>query len=317
MLGSHWNRDTRPPHAVEVFELPDACLVADGLIFDRDRQLIENVSEPRGDAAVAAALETVRRTERSGAPRHAAPGIVARRRGGGHILLEILPMALIGMMQADGRDAWFATAQAPPLTTDAMLRAFRLLGIPLARVMISPLQAPLRFDTLIVTRGLIAPDGALSPLALRGADWLMKAATTQGMRPDGRFERLFVARAADTGAALRNQSEVAQRLARRGFAVIEPNRLSLEEQMRVFASARHVVGVEGEAMTSIAFCQPGARITVLRPALSPDLVPWFIANHRKLDYEEVRGEQVCRDGPNSWTHGFALDAADIAYLETM
>jgi hypothetical protein len=70
-------------------------------------------------------------------------------------------------------------------------------------------------------------------------------------------------------------------------------------------------------MANIAFCKPGATVTLLFPAMFPDVFFWFIATHKRLNYTEIRGRQISYDSPNSWERGFCLDEKDIQFLETL
>jgi capsular polysaccharide biosynthesis protein len=91
--------------------------------------------------------------------------------------------------------------------------------------------------------------------------------------------------------------------------------MSLDQQILLFSNARQVIGVAGAAMTNIAFCKPGTRVTLLYPATFPDAFFWFIAQHKQLDYLEIRGDQTTYEPPESWTAGFTIREKDIAYLE--
>lgn len=57
-----------------------------------------------------------------------------------------------------------------------------------------------------------------------------------------------------------NEDKLVERLAALNFEVIEPERLSVEEQIATFASADMVVGPSGSAMFNTIFCRPGTKI---------------------------------------------------------
>lgn len=75
-------------------------------------------------------------------------------------------------------------------------------------------------------------------------------------------ERIFVSRG-HTDRGCRNQPEVEAWFAGRGFAVIYPERLSLEAQATVFASARVVAGFAGSALFNLLFSEGLERLIVL------------------------------------------------------
>ena len=72
--------------------------------------------------------------------------------------------------------------------------------------------------------------------------------------------RLGWSRAGRSVRVLMNEAELAARLAAAGFDVIEPERMSLSEQIEAFSSARVIVGPAGSALYNAVFCQPGTRI---------------------------------------------------------
>jgi hypothetical protein len=63
---------------------------------------------------------------------------------------------------------------------------------------------------------------------------------------------------------LSNDAAVERRLARRGFAVVHPQHMSLVEQINAAAGADIVAGVDGSALHLSAFMRPGARMLVLQ-----------------------------------------------------
>lgn len=318
-----WARGTFPERAIEVFDIPGAYLVDECLVMDRHLQVIENASDVYTDEEIARAVDAIRMREAAHKlPHHDRPGIVAKRRAVsnyGHFLMEMLPMAVLGQAVAGTTDVWYVSHHTLSATMDAVFRAFRLLGVPPVRVLTPTWSDPIWFDRLIIVRGLTEHGRFMSPLALWGAERLAQAVAAKGGIPDSRYERLFVRRVPGWGRGrdMHNEAEVARRLEAQGFLLIEPGVMPLEEQIAAFASARHVVGVCGAAMTNIAFCQPGTKVTMLWPASFPDVFFWFICTHRQLDYLEVRGDQTRTEGADPWQDGFTLREADIQYLETV
>ena len=78
-------------------------------------------------------------------------------------------------------------------------------------------------------------------------------------------ERIFVSRGhCDRGC--RNQPELETWFAAHGFAVVYPERLTLEEQATLFANARVVAGFAGSALFNLLFSQGLERLIVLTHA---------------------------------------------------
>ena len=62
---------------------------------------------------------------------------------------------------------------------------------------------------------------------------------------------------------VRNETELLPELRHLGFTVVDPGRLSVQEQIDTFASAEVVVAPHGAALTNLCFAQPGVRVLEL------------------------------------------------------
>ena len=69
-----------------------------------------------------------------------------------------------------------------------------------------------------------------------------------------------------------NEHEVTALLRERGFACIDPDAMSVVDQIRAFAATPLVVGPHGAALANLVFASPGAAVVELFPAgcLLPD-----------------------------------------------
>jgi len=105
--------------------------------------------------------------------------------------------------------------------------------------------------------------GLFGAQALRGAVAQVRAAIP-GADAAGSRPKLLVRR----NAALRrvlNEPAVEAALVARGFQVIEPERLSFEQQVAAFSGAGMIVGATGAAMANLVFCRPDCPIVVMVP----------------------------------------------------
>ena len=100
--------------------------------------------------------------------------------------------------------------------------------------------------------------------------------------------KIFISR---RGAATRrvvNEPELFELCAARGFEMVEPEKFSLLDQVRLFAEAAMIVGPKGAALTNCMFCAPGTKTMVLSPADFPDPFFWDVCGQRG-DYAEIFG----------------------------
>lgn len=91
----------------------------------------------------------------------------------------------------------------------------------------------------------------LDKLAARGVD----------LRTTGR--RIILSRKGFTQRQLVNEAEIINALARHGFEVVYPEKLSFIEQIALYHSADVIVGSASSAMTNTIFCNDKARVVAL------------------------------------------------------
>ena len=113
------------------------------------------------------------------------------------------------------------------------------------------------------------------------------------------FDKIFVSRRRvtqrDGYRALVNEAELVLALEAHGFLTVEPELLAFEDQIRLFAGARLVVGLGGAGLFNSVFCQPGTRIVTIEGSTA------FVENHAclfaalGLQYGVVFGEQNVND----------------------
>lgn len=85
--------------------------------------------------------------------------------------------------------------------------------------------------------------------------------------------RVFIRRRS-TGRHIPNEAEIEEMLEARGFITVQPESLSLPEQVSLYSRARMVVGATGAAFANLIFCQPDCPIVVFMPRFR-HLAYWY------------------------------------------
>jgi hypothetical protein len=85
------------------------------------------------------------------------------------------------------------------------------------------------------------------------------------IEPAGGSRRLYISRLGHvkSGGSTRimvNEEQLIAALAAKGFEIIEPQYLPIEDQIRLFASAGLIVGPAGSALFNAVFCRPGTKL---------------------------------------------------------
>jgi capsular polysaccharide biosynthesis protein len=94
-------------------------------------------------------------------------------------------------------------------------------------------------------------------------------------------ERVFLARLSISQKhphyrVLQNEAELAEGLAARGYAVVEPEQLSVPDKIRLLAGARSIVATGGAGLFSAVFCRPGATVVTLESS------GHFVIDHTRM-----------------------------------
>lgn len=101
--------------------------------------------------------------------------------------------------------------------------------------------------------------------------------------------RIYVSRRDAQARRVSNEDAVMERLARHGFELVVPGKLSPADQIRVFAGAEIVIAPHGAGNTNVAFCPPGAIFLELLPDRDPSALYWMVGNVAGLRY----GRMIC------------------------
>jgi capsular polysaccharide biosynthesis protein len=301
-----------PGRTVTLRMIEDAFVVNEGIVFDRDLNLVAGTDRLFSAAEIAEHRAAAEAGRERGLRRIAGISVLCKSKAPqnfGHFLVEMFPKAWVGSQLLSQRNPSFIVAESDvlPVVRDA------LAGIGINPFAVSATDnAPVRCDTLAVIDGLTHHGVYQSPLCARALAALAAPVAPAGQR------KLFITRHAAT-RPLHHQETLAAALEAKGFTIADPARLSLREQIALFKGANVIVGPLGAALTNIAFCRPGSRVVALTAQSFPDTFFWFLAQHAGLYYEEIRGQDVSGtpDAPQSWNAGFTLDDADIAYLASL
>ncbi|MEE3501379.1 glycosyltransferase 61 family protein [Acidiphilium acidophilum] len=82
----------------------------------------------------------------------------------------------------------------------------------------------------------------------------------------GGARRVMISRDEATNRRIMDHRDVIEAIAvAQGFEIVRPAELSVAAQVRMFASARWVIGESGAGLANIGFCPPGASVLELQP----------------------------------------------------
>jgi capsular polysaccharide biosynthesis protein len=179
----------------------------------------------------------------------------------GHFLVDVMSMTWAfdkaRQLGIEGLQV-LTTAKPAPF----MFELLRAMGI--SREAVVPLRRPMQCARLLVADKCFLTQGYTSPAAL--ATWRrIRDALDRGAGP----ERIYVSRSRQAIRRLGNETTVEAIFAARGFAIVHPEDLPIEQQVTLWANARLVAGSAGSNMFGLAFQRRLERVLQIT---SPNMV---------------------------------------------
>ena len=170
----------------------------------------------------------------------------------GHWLVDVLPR--IKMVRELLPDVVIAISEGPAWALDLLRHA----GIDLGRVVrYEPRRTVLTADRIFMPSFVRFANG-FSPLAAN-------VFRSRARAEENRNRKLYVTRSVTRfGSTVLNNCEIESLFVRRGFEVVSPERLTVAQQVALFAQARQLVGEYGSGMHNSIFSGPGTRVLSLQ-----------------------------------------------------
>ncbi len=293
----------------KVRQIDNAIVAGEGLVFDRSSRLVPGTNLLMADDIVEKFSLQAREVHEGGVRRIAGLSLLCKTRAAenfGHFLVDMFPKAWLARQLFPTKQITYIIQNTPivQVAVDA------LVGVGINPFSISVTDSrPVLCEALLVIDGLTSHGVYQSPISIRALTDLAEAV------PAGPHDKIYVRRDAQSRALL-NQDVVENVLRERGFAVVDPGKMRLAEQIAIFKGATTIVGPLGAALTNIAFCPMGSRVIAITSQSFPDTFFWFISQHRKHEFREVRGVDVSGtpEEAGSWISGFTISEEDLDFL---
>lgn len=87
-----------------------------------------------------------------------------------------------------------------------------------------------------------------------------------------------------------NEKDIISLLKKKGFEIIDNDKLTFEEQIKTYSEADYVIGPHGANLSNLVFCKKGTKILEMFNPSFFGLVYWFISDINKLDYYVLLGK---------------------------
>ena len=106
-------------------------------------------------------------------------------------------------------------------------------------------------------------------------------------------KKIFLERSKSISAYrdLQNKDEVYNILKKNNYTFIQPEKLNFKDQIKLFSSAKKIVGLHGAAFANICFCNPKTQIVEFKTKTT-GMNSGNIALKRNLEYKGIVCEAI-------------------------
>ncbi len=308
-----WDANHWPETRIGLHQVEHAFVFHNGLVLDHALEPLPFMRDLFSTAQIDRARDFFQTHPEACQPKQGAYTLCARPGGTcyGHILVEIFTSGWLIDSVLSPRSPWIISTSKQAV---AIYRQLADLLLAPGTELINIGGQGRCFERVHVVDGFARTNHYISPLIRDYA-----TACLQRLRPvDDQDRRIAILRDEQLGRSFHNRTELAGLLQDHGFELVAPETLSLAEQIRLFRSARVILGAQGSALANIIFCRPGTSVLSIAPDLMLDSFFWRLANVFDLDYVEIRARSVA--SAKSLVTGRPLDGnmvADLGLLDDL
>ncbi len=245
-------------------------------------------------------------------PRRRVPGSVACVTSPGykiygHWLAEILPR--LAVLEAAGARLEKLVFPVPADTPKYGLELLHLCGVPKDRLLIYGEDEVLQPDELLVPT-LMHNGVRYAPLLAEAAAFFKRGVEKAGfsLASSSAPSRIYLVRAGGN-RRLVNREAMREMAEGAGFTCVQPEKLSLPDQMAMFAKAREIAGEYGSAFHTALFSPAGTIVCGLRGSL---LHPGFLQSAMGEALGQPTGYVFGQSGTGQQPSDYTVDPKDFA-----
>ena len=226
----------------------------------------------------------------------------------GHWLIDFIPR-LFNLVRVS-LDPTICRYLVPSNLPAFALEWLNILGIPDYNIRhYDPSAHAIQLERAFLPMGLRGAS-RVNPMMSQVAKWVLSRVLSGEADTDVRGRRIFVSRSSWSNATrvLTNEEELSAIAQGLGFEIVYPERLSILEQVRLFASADIIVGDYGSALHNAIFSRSGTMVIAFRGTEGhPGFLQSGLCEVLGQDLAYIFGETVITGNG----HAYCVDPVDF------
>ncbi len=163
---------------------------------------------------------------------------------------------------------------------------------PKVKYMVMPKNETWRFKHIFVPSMSNHKDGIITPAM---PNWLQRMADKSTLRTQEPTKKIIISRK-QGNRTITNQAQLVMAL--KGWETVTLEDMSIEDQVKCFSSATHILSPHGAGLINLLWCHPGTKvIEIQHEAFLEKKVYPILSHHLKLDHHVYVADTENIDGP--------------------
>jgi hypothetical protein len=197
-----------------------------------------------------------------------------------HWMFEVLPR--LHLIQASGINVNRYIANYEPEKYPYQNETLLRIGINPNQIIITDHHFHLKASNLIV------PSQPYFFPTLWAYNYLRTMFLQDHALKDEEKKRIYISR--KKNRRILNEEEIMKILIKYNFIKVELEKMSVEEQVKLFSSSEVIVGPHGAGLANLAFCSPGTKVFEIFPPTYITCLYWLVSSLGRLDYHYLIGD---------------------------
>jgi hypothetical protein len=159
---------------------------------------------------------------------------------------------------------------------------------PDVKIVVMPKNETWQFKHLLVPSMSNSKDGVLTPHL---PEWLRHFKGLTGLKDIKPHRKIVVLRPGAKTRKITNSDELL--LALKGWQTVELEKMTIKEQMKIFAESTHIVAAHGAGLTNLLWCKPNTKVIEIQdPKMIGKKVYPILSHHLGLKHELYLADTV-------------------------
>lgn len=303
VLQTRWSELCFQAPPINIYRVPNVFVCDEGIVITTEGEVIEETIHQTPIDQIDRYTNQLKNVSINSTVGVTKKAVLIKKYGSanyGHFLYEMAPKLYAIRLAGIDDTCKFILYDCPSLNCVAT-DLFSMAGINSGQLIFSD-STPMFVEELIVVTGLSRHSIYASPIIQDFYDDISRTINASTLK------NIYVSRKGATRRTFINEDSVETLLIKNNFDIVQPEFMTLHEQIQLFKGAHNIIGISGAALTNCLFSQPDSRLLCIMPESALEVLFWQLCNISNVVYTEWRVNETGNAiGPLPWDKNLIVD----------